>query len=138
MTHSRSDSFTEELDSRFTEGVVNAEMLSKEQREAWLSMLPEISVFNQTDDFIFEVCLPIDFAADEFTYKVTIEGGKEVTLSLKATDFDLIAITEISDVEYQCYYIHFNKELPIGEHSLELLDDGDDEPLAVMSLIIVE
>ena len=107
-----------------------------DHKEHWLSFLPAVSVFKQTDDFIFEVCLPIDFATDALIYSVKTEDGKKVQFKCKATDFDLIASTEISGVEFQCYLVQFKKELPLGYHSLELLEKGNDEPLATMSLII--
>lgn len=112
------------------------EIITNEQKEHWLSFLPSVSIFKQTDKFIFEVCLPIDFAADALCYSVKTEEGKKVTLTLKATDFELIGVTDISDVEYQCYLVHFDNALPLGYHSLELLEKGNDEPLAIMSLII--
>ncbi len=110
--------------------------VTNENKQHWLSFLPVVSIFKQTSDYIFDVCLPINFTAKKLVYRVTTEEKKEVSLRLKATDFALLSATEISKIEYQRYSVEFGSKLPIGYHKLDLLENGKSKPLATMSLII--
>ncbi|HEY5714816.1 MAG TPA: 4-alpha-glucanotransferase [Psychromonas sp.] len=102
----------------------------------WLSLLPPVSVFQKNKTYTLDVCLPIDFVTDNLLYKIITEDKKEITLTLSAINYPLLATKEISDVEFQFYQISLALDLPFGYHSLSLYEQGNDEALATMSLII--
>ena len=108
----------------------------EEEIRHWLSLLPAVSVFQKARSYDLEVRLPIDFVTDELLYRITTEDGVEIDLMLTATDFPLHAVNEISDVEFQLYLVNLSIDLNIGYHRLALLEVGNEEPLALMSLII--
>ena len=109
----------------------------KEQENLhWLSLLSPVSVLQKDDHYQIEVRLPIDFVTDELIYRVATEQGVLLEENLTAIDFPLVASAEVSDVEFQSYEVTINLPLDIGYHQLSLLEQGNDEPLAVMSLII--
>ncbi|MEH6453695.1 MAG: 4-alpha-glucanotransferase, partial [Psychromonas sp.] len=112
------------------------EHYTEEENQHWLSLLPPVSIFKQNDTYQLDVCLPIDFASDKLIYKITTEDNKEISQHVCALDFPLAAVKEISDVEFHCYQISLSVDLPIGYHTLALLEEGNEEALATMSLII--
>lgn len=108
----------------------------EQENQHWLSLLPPVSIYQKHDTYLLDVCLPIDFVTDDLVYKITTEDKNEVTQTLSAIKFPLIASKEISDVEFQCYQILLTADLPFGYHSLSLYEQGNDEALATMPLII--
>jgi len=111
-------------------------LYKKEENKYWLSPLPPVSIFQKDTPYTFDLCLPIDSATDTLIYVITLEDGSTQEGTLCATDFPLIGTNEISDLEFQCYQIDLTLNLPFGYHSLSLYDQGIEEPLAIMSLII--
>ena len=110
--------------------------IKEEEKKHWLSILPPVLILKKHSEYNLDVYLPIDFAADELVYCVTTEAGLQLKTTLTATDFPLVATTEISDIEHHCYSVALSVDLPIGYHELSVLEEGNDEPLASMSLII--
>ena len=108
----------------------------EEETRHWLSLLAPVSVFQQSTSYELEVHLPIDFVTDQLLYRVTTEDGLQIDNLLTATDFPLLAVNEISEVEFQLYNVTLPVELELGYHHLALLEVGNEEPLAVMHLII--
>ena len=112
------------------------EHYQQQEKKHWLSLLPPVAVHQKSNGYSIDICLPIDFVTDALTYQVTTEDKLCVTESITAIHFPLIAVNEISDIEFHCYQIQFNADLPIGYHQLDVIEEGNDEPLASMSLII--
>ena len=108
----------------------------EEETRHWLSLLASVSVFQQSASYELEVHLPIDFVTDQLLYRVTTEDGLQIDELLTATDFPLLAVNEISEVEFQLYNVTLPIQLDLGYHHLALLEVGNEEPLAVMPLII--
>ncbi|MFT6905881.1 MAG: 4-alpha-glucanotransferase [Oleiphilaceae bacterium] len=108
----------------------------EQEKKHWLSPLAPVSVCQKNSAYKFDVCLPIDSAAEPLIYKITLEDNSEIKQTICATGFPLIAVKDISDIEFQCYQIELTADLPIGYHSLSLYDQGIDEALATMPLII--
>ena len=102
----------------------------------WLSLLPPVSVFQKNETYTLDVCLPIDFVTDDLFYTIITEDKKKITQKYAAINFPLLATKEISEVEFQLYQIPLTLDLPFGYHSLSLYEQGNDDPLATMSLII--
>ncbi|WP_084605474.1 4-alpha-glucanotransferase [Psychromonas aquimarina] len=117
------------------DSLLHAHYLEKE-KEHWLSALPPVSVCQKNTSYTFDVRLPIDSASDSLIYKITLEDKSEIKQTICATGFPLTAVKEISDVEFHCYQVEMTVDLPIGYHSLSVYDNGIDEALATMSLII--
>ncbi len=109
---------------------------NEQEKKHWLSPLPPVSVCQKNASYTFDVRLPIDSAADPLIYKIILEDNSEIKQTVCATGFPLTAIKEISDVEFQCYQVELTVDLPIGYHSLSIYDQGIDEALATMPLII--
>lgn len=108
----------------------------EQEKKHWLSPLAPVSVCQKNNSYKFDIFLPIDAAAEPLIYKITLEDGREIKQTICATDFPLIAVKDISDIEFQCYQVELTADLPIGYHSLSVYDQGIDEALATMSLII--
>jgi 4-alpha-glucanotransferase len=119
------------------DSALNAHYIEQEKNH-WLTPLPPVLVCqkNPSSTYKLDVCLPIDSAADLLVYKIRLEDGSEIKRTICATDFPLVATQEISDLEYHCYQVELNLDLVIGYHSLSLYDQGIDEPLSTMSLIV--
>jgi 4-alpha-glucanotransferase len=113
-----------------------ASYYAAEETQHWLSLLPAVSVMQKTTVYPLEVHLPIDFVTDPLIYRVTAENGEQVELTITATDYPLLGCNVIEDVEFQLYEVILNIPFDIGYHKLTLLEQGNDEPLAEMSLII--
>ncbi|TEW56032.1 4-alpha-glucanotransferase [Psychromonas sp. RZ22] len=108
----------------------------QEETQHWLSLLPPVCVWQKASNYQIEVHLPIDFVTDALVYRITTEDGLQIDKKITATDFPLLGCNEISDVEFQLYAVTLEVELDIGYHQLTLLEEGNDQPLAVMSLVI--
>jgi 4-alpha-glucanotransferase len=108
----------------------------EQEKQHWLSMLPPVNVMQQSHSYTIDICLPIDFVNDSLIYQVTIEDNQKIQRTITATNFPLVAVNEISDIEFQCYQIVLQATLPIGYHYLEVFEQGNEEPLTSMSLII--
>ncbi|PKF60606.1 4-alpha-glucanotransferase [Psychromonas sp. psych-6C06] len=108
----------------------------EEEKRHWLSLLPPVTVAQQSDCYTIDVCLPIDFVTDALIYQITTEENQILKQTITATGFPLVAVNEIADIEFQCYQVQLKLDLPYGYHQLALIEKGNDEPLATMSLII--
>tara|TARA_R110001592_G_scaffold70936_3_gene216935 strand:+ start:791 stop:2983 length:2193 start_codon:yes stop_codon:yes gene_type:complete len=108
----------------------------EQETQHWVSLLAPVTVLQQASEYQLEIHLPIDFVTDPLIYRITTETGQQIDITLTATDFPLLGNKDISDVEFQLYEVTLSAELAIGYHQLSLLEQGNDEPLASMSLII--
>ena len=119
----------------FDDSALTARYLEEEKKH-WLSPLPPVAVFQKKSSYEFDVCLPIDSAAEPLIYKITLEDGSERKQTICATSFPLVATKDISDVEFHCYQLKLNIDLPIGYHSLSVYEQCIDQALSTMSLIV--
>ncbi|WP_413699182.1 hypothetical protein ACLKMH_16905 [Psychromonas sp. KJ10-10] len=108
----------------------------EQEKQHWLSMLPPVSVMQQSDSYQIDICLPIDFVNDALIYEITTEDNQQIKRTITATGFPLVATNEISEIEFQCYQIELQVALATGYHQLNVYERGNDEPLASMSFII--
>lgn len=108
----------------------------EEEKKHWLSLLPPVTIIHQSNSYSIDICLPIDFVTDALIYRVTTEDKQQIQESITAIEFPLGAVNEISKVEFHCYKVQLQLELPLGYHQLEVLEKGNEEPLATMSLIV--
>jgi len=108
----------------------------EQEKLHWLSLLPPVTVAQQSDSYTIDICLPIDFVTDALIYQVTTEDNQKIKQVITATGFPLVAVNEISDIEFQCYQIQLKTKLVTGYHLLEVFEKGNEEPLASMKLII--
>ncbi|GLS91641.1 hypothetical protein GCM10007916_27100 [Psychromonas marina] len=108
----------------------------EEEKKHWLSLLPPVTVAQKSDSYTIDICLPIDFVTDALIYQVTTEDKRLIKETITATGFPLVAVNEISDIEFQCYQIQLKSDFPLGYHLLEVFEKGNEEALATMSLII--
>lgn len=115
---------------------VLSEQYQQAELQHWLSLLPPVGVYQQTESYDLEVHLPIDFVTDPLIYRITTESGEQIDHTATATDFPLLGSKEISDVEFQLYGVTIFAALDIGYHRLTLLEASSDEPLAEMSFIV--
>ena len=108
----------------------------EQETQHWLRLLAPVSVQQQVSEYQLEVHLPIDFVTDPLIYRIITEDGQQIDTTITATDFPLLGNKDIGDVEFQLYQVTLPTELAIGYHQLNLLEQGNDEPLANMALII--
>ncbi|WP_413693465.1 hypothetical protein [Psychromonas sp. KJ10-2] len=109
---------------------------NQQELQHWLSVLAPVTVLQQAQSYLIEVHLPIDFVTDPLLYRITTEDGLEIDKQITATDFPLLGCKDINDIEFQLYEVEIDVPLDIGYHKLTLLEEGNDQPLAEMSLII--
>jgi 4-alpha-glucanotransferase len=109
---------------------------TEQEKQHWLSMLPPVAIKQKSNRYNIDICLPIDFANDALIYRITTEDKQQIKQTIIATGFPLVAVNEISNIEFQCYQIEFKADLAFGYHLLEVIEKGNEEPLASMSLII--
>lgn len=117
------------------DSLLNEHYLEQEKKH-WFTPLPPVSICQKNSSYTFDVCLPIDTAADALLYQITLEDGSEIKQTICATGFPLVASKEFSGVEFQCYQVQVTVDLPFGYHSLSVFEEGIDEALSTMSLII--
>ncbi|MBD3584353.1 4-alpha-glucanotransferase [Salinimonas sp. HHU 13199] len=102
----------------------------------WQSVLDPVQVLRQSQRIHFTVRLPIELVNDTYTLLLTTESGKQFSEDLVPVDTQLINVAEIDEVEYQEYAIAFDHALENGYHTLQLLVEGDDEPVGQMRVIM--
>ncbi len=102
----------------------------------WQSVLDPVQVLRQSQRIHFTVRLPIELVNDTYTLLLTTESGKQFSQDLVPVDTQLINVAEIDDVEYQEYATEFTHALENGYHTLQLLVEGDDEPVGQMRVIM--
>jgi len=109
---------------------------NEQEKLHWLSLLPPVTIAQKSDSYSIDICLPIDFVTDALIYQITTEDKKQIQQTIVATDFELVAVNEISEIEFQCYQIVLKVDLPFGYHLLEVYEKGNEEALTSMSLTI--
>ncbi len=109
---------------------------NEHEKRHWLSPLSPVIVCQKNSEYVIEVRLPIDLAAQEITCKFILEDKSESVHQICATNFPLVATKIISDIEYQCYSVTLAVDLPFGYHSLSLFEANIDEAMATMSFIV--
>ncbi len=102
----------------------------------WQSVLDPVQVLRQSQRIHFTVRLPIELVNDSYTLLLTTESGKQFSQDLVPVDTQLINVAEIDEVEYQEYAVAFDHALEDGYHTLQLLVEGDDEPVGQMRIIM--
>ncbi len=121
------------------------ETLEAEATQEWFTVLEPATVARIGSTSALLIKLPIDFVNDELILNIISDAtsdSKKIVQSVKITpvDHELIGSVEINDIEIQQYVVELDVEkqlnLDIGYYQLELLEEGNDEPLGSGRLII--
>lgn len=116
------------------DNLINA--INSEVEINWLTVAEPVIVVREHNKGVFNFKLPIDFANDELTIKISKDGNEVAGFSFTPVDNEFIACVEISDVEIQQYSIAIDLELEMGYYDFELLESGIEEPLGKGRLIV--
>jgi 4-alpha-glucanotransferase len=110
--------------------------LEQEYRQHWLRALDPVMVVRDGEPVSLEIRLPIDFVNDSLIWTLSVEQGGELSGQLTPVEGELVGVAEFEDMECQAYRVTLDAAPGLGYHQLVLLEEGNDEPLASMRLIV--
>lgn len=113
------------------------EQLQTEERQHWLRPLDPVQVVRVGEPFAIEIRLPIDFVNDELDWTLHLEGGSVSRGVMTPIDGELVGVAEFVDLECQAYRVAFAPVTEAGYHTLNIGEEGYEEPLGQMRLIVV-
>ena len=93
-------------------------------------------VVRSGDAVTLEVRLPIEFVNDALTWQLQQEQGAVLSGQLTPIEGELVGVAEFEEMECQAYRVTLDVQPALGYHQLILLEEGNDEPLATMRLIV--
>lgn len=112
------------------------EKVNEEVKASWLTVIEPATVVRVGQPAPFFIKLPIDFVNDELTL-VAKQNDKVVLKSvITPIEHELVASSEVNDIEIQQYAIDVNFDLDMGYYDLALLEEGQEEPLGEGRLIV--
>ena len=112
------------------------QQLEEEHRQHWLRALDPVMVVRTGDAVTLEVRLPIEFVNDALTWQLKLEQGGELSGQFTPIEGELVGVAEFEEMECQAYRVTLEMAPELGYHELVLLEEGNDEPLATMRLIV--
>lgn len=112
------------------------EQLEQEHRQHWLRPLDPVMVVRSGDPISLEVRLPIEFVNDALHWQIVLEQGALLSGQLTPIEGELVGVAEFEEMECQAYRVALDVQPELGYHQLVLLEEGNDEPLATMRLIV--
>jgi 4-alpha-glucanotransferase len=110
--------------------------LEQEYRQHWLRALDPVMVVRDGEPVSLEIRLPIDFVNDSLIWALSVEQGGELSGQLTPVEGELVGVAEFEEMECQAYRVTLDAAPGLGYHQLVLLEEGNDEPLASMRLIV--
>lgn len=110
--------------------------LEQEYRQHWLRALDPVMVVRDCEPVSLEIRLPIDFVNDSLIWALSVEQGGELSGQLTPVEGELVGVAEFEEMECQAYRVTLDAAPGLGYHQLVLLEEGNDEPLASMRLIV--
>ncbi|MGK4474319.1 4-alpha-glucanotransferase [Aeromonas molluscorum] len=110
--------------------------LEQEYRQHWLRALDPVMVVRDGEPVSLEIRLPIDFVNDSLIWTLSVEQGGELSGQLTPVEGELVGVAEFEEMECQAYRVTLDAAPGLGYHQLVLLEEGNDEPLASMRLIV--
>ena len=110
--------------------------LEQEYRQHWLRALDPVMVVREGEPVSLEIRLPIDFVNDSLIWALSVEQGGELSGQLTPVEGELVGVAEFEEMECQAYRVTLDAAPGLGYHQLVLLEEGNDEPLASMRLIV--
>ncbi|MFQ2292577.1 4-alpha-glucanotransferase [Aeromonas enteropelogenes] len=112
------------------------EQLEQEHRQHWLRALDPVMVVRTGEPVTLEVRLPIEFVNDALTWQLQQEQGAVLSGQFIPIEGELVGVAEFEEMECQAYRVTLAMTPELGYHQLVLLEEGNDEPLATMRLIV--
>ncbi|MGL5327232.1 MAG: 4-alpha-glucanotransferase, partial [Aeromonas sp.] len=112
------------------------QQLEEEHRQHWLRALDPVMVVRTGDAVTLEVRLPIEFVNDALTWQLQQEQGAVLSGQFTPIEGELVGVAEFEEMECQAYRVTLAMAPELGYHQLVLLEEGNDEPLASMRLIV--
>ncbi|MBE1302104.1 MAG: 4-alpha-glucanotransferase [Alteromonadaceae bacterium] len=109
--------------------------LSGQIANNWMQPLNPVQVNRTGESLVIAVRLPIELVNDDYSLKITLENGEELSSKFVPSEGELINVAHIDDVEFQEYIVDVPHELPMGYHNISLVAD-DDDLIATMRFII--
>ncbi|MGY4027065.1 4-alpha-glucanotransferase [Aeromonas rivuli] len=110
--------------------------LEQEYRQHWLRALDPVMVVREGEPIVLELRLPIDFVNDTLSWQLALEQGGALSGQLTPVEGELVGVAEFEEMECQAYRVALAVQPELGYHQLTLLEEGNDEPLASMRLIV--
>ncbi|MGL5294910.1 MAG: 4-alpha-glucanotransferase [Aeromonas sp.] len=110
--------------------------LEDEHRQHWLRALDPVMVVRTGDAVTLEVRLPIEFVNDALIWQLQQEQGSMLSGQFTPIEGELVGVAEFEEMECQAYRVTLEMAPELGYHQLVLLEEGNDEPLGTMRLIV--
>ncbi|MGL5973600.1 MAG: 4-alpha-glucanotransferase, partial [Aeromonas sobria] len=112
------------------------QQLEEEHRQHWLRALDPVMVVRTGDAVTLEVRLPLEFVNDALIWQLQQEQGAVLSGQFTPIEGELVGVAEFEEMECQAYQVTLEMAPELGYHQLVLLEEGNDEPLATMRLIV--
>ncbi|WP_368163393.1 4-alpha-glucanotransferase [Aeromonas sp. R6-2] len=110
--------------------------LEEEHKQQWLRPLDPVMVVRTGEPVVLELRLPIEFVNDALVWTLALEAGEVLTGTLTPIDGELVGVAQFGEMECQAYRVALPVEPGMGYHQLTLGEEGNDEPLGQMRLIV--
>lgn len=101
-----------------------SQQIDDEITSQWLTSLDPVLVCQDSIPLQFSVRVPILTANQEHTLTVNFEDGEQQSIVFTPVEFELNAVDEIDEVEYQQYWVTTDVSMPMGYHELALSLDN--------------
>ncbi|MGL4715949.1 MAG: 4-alpha-glucanotransferase, partial [Aeromonas sp.] len=112
------------------------QQLEEEYRQQWLRPLDPVMVVRAGDAVTLDMRLPIEFVNDALIWQLQQEQGVMLSGQVTPIEGELVGVAEFAEMECQAYRVTLAMTPELGYHQLVLLEEGNDEPLATMRLIV--
>ncbi|MCW8092074.1 4-alpha-glucanotransferase [Alteromonas sp. ASW11-130] len=115
---------------------VISEQIEEEMHSIWLSPLNPVQVIRQNEAIILFIRLPISVVNDSYTLAVEMEDGERHHQIFTPVEGELINVAHVDDEEFHEYAVELTHHFPLGYHTVSLIQENNDSPLASMRLIV--
>ncbi|AWB67693.1 4-alpha-glucanotransferase [Saccharobesus litoralis] len=98
------------------------EAIEGETQDTWSTPLNPVNIIRNTEDVSIELRLPIHVVNNEFSWEITQEDGISQSGTILPINGNLINVAQIDGLEFQEYLITLDISLPLGYHTLSIIN----------------
>ena len=114
-----------------------AECFNEKVKQFWLRALPPVVFVENQRQLDFDLHLPIEFVTEDLIWQICDKDGTLLESGeFTPIEWQLNGIYHIHDMEIQSYQIAFEQLLAVGDYQLQILDQGNEEPLGETRLVV--
>ena len=113
-----------------------ADCFNEKVKQFWLRALPSVVFVENQLQLDFDLHLPIEFVTEDLVWQICDQTGKVIESGeFTPIEWQLNGIYQIHDMEIQSYQINLEQALLVGDYQLQILDQGNEEPLGETRLV---